>query len=59
MRLSPFDQHLFWYYTICGSACFGGGLELWSHIENVLTAMQGAAAELELDGRLAAARADG
>lgn len=25
MRLSPFDQHLFWYYTICGSACFGGG----------------------------------
>ena len=39
--------------------CFDGGLELWSHIENVLTAMQGAAAELELDGRLAAARADG
>ena len=25
MRLSPFDQHLFWHYTICGSACFGGG----------------------------------
>lgn len=39
--------------------CFDGGLELWSHIENVLTAMQGDAAELELDGRLAAARADG
>ena len=40
-------------------ACFDGGLELWNHIENVLTAMQGAAAELELDGRLATARADG
>lgn len=39
--------------------CFDGGLELWSHIENVLTAMQADAAELELDGRLAAARADG
>ena len=39
--------------------CFDGGLELWSHIENVLIAMQGDAAELELDGRLAAARADG
>ena len=38
--------------------CFDGGLELWSHIENVLTAMQADAAELELDGRLAAARAD-
>ncbi len=39
--------------------CFDGGLELWSHIENVLIAMQANAAELELDGRLAAARADG
>ena len=39
--------------------CFDGGLELWSHIENVLTAMQAEAAELELDGRLAVARADG
>ena len=39
--------------------CFGDGLELWSHIENVLTAMQAEAVELELDGRLAAARADG
>lgn len=38
--------------------CFDGGLELWSHIENVLIAMQADAAELELDGRLAAARAD-
>ena len=39
--------------------CFDGGLELWNHIENVLTAMQADAADLELDGRLAAARADG
>ncbi len=39
--------------------CFNDGLELWSHIENVLTAMQAEAAELELDGRLAVARADG
>lgn len=34
-------------------ACFGGQLELWTHVENVLTAMQGAAAGLDLDGRLA------
>ncbi len=34
--------------------CFGGTLELWDHIGNVLGAMQAAAAELELDGRLAA-----
>lgn len=33
--------------------CFAGGLELWAHIANVLEAMQDAAAELELDGRLA------
>jgi putative nucleotidyltransferase with HDIG domain len=39
--------------------CFDGGLELWGHIENVLTAMQADAAELELDGRLAAAHTDG
>lgn len=32
---------------------FGGTLELWDHIGNVLGAMQEAAAELELDGRLA------
>jgi putative nucleotidyltransferase with HDIG domain len=36
-------------------ACFGGGLDLWQHVGNVLAAMQGAAAELELDGRLAGA----
>jgi predicted hydrolase (HD superfamily) len=34
-------------------ACFDGKLDLWTHIGNVLAAMQGAAAELELDGRLA------
>lgn len=22
MRLSPFDQHMFWFQTICGGACF-------------------------------------
>jgi putative nucleotidyltransferase with HDIG domain len=34
-------------------ACFDGELELWEHVQNVLTAMQGAAEALELDGRLA------
>lgn len=34
-------------------ACFDGKLDLWSHVGNVLAAMQGAAAELDLDGRLA------
>lgn len=38
-------------------ACFDGGLELWTHVGNVLSAMQAAAAELELDGRLAIANA--
>lgn len=33
--------------------CFGSSLDLWTHIQNVLTAMQGAAEVLELDGRLA------
>lgn len=33
--------------------CFGGTLELWAHVQNVLDAMKGAAAELELDGRMA------
>lgn len=32
---------------------FNSELELWEHAENVLTAMQGSAAALELDGRLA------
>jgi len=34
-------------------ACFDGKLDLWTHIDNVLTAMQGAADVLGLDGRLA------
>lgn len=34
-------------------ACFAGQLELWEHAGNVLAAMQGAAATLDLDGRLA------
>lgn len=34
--------------------CYDGKLTLWEHAGNVLTAMQGIAAELELDGRLAA-----
>ena len=34
-------------------ACFDGQLDVWSHIGNVLTAMQSAAEVLELDGRLA------
>jgi putative nucleotidyltransferase with HDIG domain len=34
------------------AACFGGGLELWQHVGNVLGSMQGIAAELDLDGRL-------
>ncbi len=33
--------------------CFEGGLDLWEHAQNVLTAMQEAASELGLDGRLA------
>ncbi|MCP4418422.1 MAG: HDIG domain-containing protein [Chloroflexi bacterium] len=33
--------------------CFDGSLDLWTHIQNVLTAMEGVAAELDLDGRLA------
>lgn len=35
--------------------CFGGALDLWQHAANILAAMQAAAAELELDGRLATA----
>jgi predicted hydrolase (HD superfamily) len=34
-------------------ACFGGELDLWQHVGNVLAAMQEVAAELDLDGRLA------
>src|SRR6185295_7101477 len=32
--------------------CFGDALDLWEHAGNVLAAMQGVAAELDLDGRL-------
>lgn len=35
------------------AACFASGLGLWDHAGNVLKAMQGVAARLELDGRLA------
>lgn len=35
-------------------ACFNGQLDLWTHIENVLISMQQSAADLDLDGRLAA-----
>jgi len=35
-------------------ACFNGQLDLWLHVGNVLTAMQGTADVLDLDGRLAA-----
>ncbi|KAA3657247.1 MAG: HDIG domain-containing protein [Chloroflexi bacterium] len=35
--------------------CFGGKLDLWMHIGNVLIAMQGDAERLELDGRFAIA----
>jgi len=35
------------------NACFAGQLDLWQHVGNVLEAMKGVAAELELDGRLA------
>jgi len=38
-----------------GAACFGGQLDLWDHVSTVLAAMKDVAAELELDGRLAAA----
>jgi predicted hydrolase (HD superfamily) len=37
------------------AACFDGKLDLWDHAANVLAAMQGIAAELDLDGRLAKA----
>ena len=38
--------------------CFAGELPLWEHVGNVLAAMQGAAAELDLDGRLAEEESD-
>lgn len=33
--------------------CFNGELDLWDHVANVLSAMQGEASRLDLDGRLA------
>ncbi len=39
------------------TACFGGTLDLWQHVGNVLQAMQAVAPALDLDGRLAAAAA--
>ncbi len=36
-----------------GRICFDGQLDLWTHIGNVLAAMQADAEKLELDGRLA------
>jgi putative nucleotidyltransferase with HDIG domain len=38
-------------------ACFAGSLELWTHVANVLEAMQGVAGDLDLDGRLVASAA--
>ena len=35
--------------------CFSGGLELWDHVQNVLTAMQESAETLGLEGSLAPA----
>ncbi len=33
--------------------CFGGALDLWQHVGNVLASMKAVAADLDLDGRLA------
>ena len=38
-------------------ACFGGALDLWQHVGNVLAAMKEIAPALDLDGRLAQAPA--
>jgi len=38
--------------------CFEGQLDLWDHVGNVLAAMQGRAAELDLDGQLTADSAE-
>jgi hypothetical protein len=41
-----------WKEKAFSQACFAGKLELWEHVGNVLAAMQGIAAELNLHGRL-------
>jgi putative nucleotidyltransferase with HDIG domain len=46
-------QHVAEVTADFSQACFGGRLELWDHVRNVLSAMQGVAASLGLDGRLA------
>ncbi len=39
--------------------CFGGALDLWQHVGNVLASMKAVAAELDLDGSLAGAAPGG
>jgi putative nucleotidyltransferase with HDIG domain len=39
--------------TDFSNACFNGELDLWTHVDHVIEAMQAHAGELELDGRLA------
>ena len=46
-------EHVEAVTTDFSRVCFDGKLELWEHVGNVLEAMKGAAAELDLDGRLA------
>ena len=48
-------EHVIAVTTDFSLVCYTGDLDLWDHVSNVLTAMQEHAAELELDGRLAAA----
>lgn len=45
-------EHVVEVTTDFSMKCFDGNLELWQHIENVLLAMQGDAANLQLDGTL-------
>ncbi len=46
-------QHVEQVTADFSNECFGGRLELWDHIANVLEAMKADSAALELDGRLA------
>lgn len=45
-------QHVTAVTADFSQVCFGGQLDLWTHVGNVLAAMQADAAILELDGRL-------